>query len=62
MKWVANVLRRNGTLSAKAGFPPLNSKEDQLPSGVQRMGLVRQHITCFLGVLLPRHVALGESE
>lgn len=42
-------------------FSSLNSKGYQLPSGVQRMGLVRHHITCFLGVLLPYHVALGES-
>lgn len=33
------------------------------PSGVQRIGLVRQHIICFLGVLLPCHVvALEESD
>lgn len=62
MRWVASVLRKNDSLSAKACFPPLNSKGYHFPSGVQRMGLVRKHITCFLGVLLHCHVALGESD
>lgn len=62
MRWVASVLKKNDALSAKAFFPPLNSKGYQFPSGLQRIGLVRQHTTCFLGVLLPCHVALGESD
>ena len=32
MRWVASVLKKNDALSAKACFPPLNSKGYQYPS------------------------------
>lgn len=49
--WMVKGLRDDPP--TKACFPPLNSKDYQFLSRVQRTGPVRQHITCPLRMLLP---------
>lgn len=51
--WMVKGLRKSDDPPTKACFPPLNSKDYQFLSRVQRTGPVRQHITCPLRMLLP---------